>query len=60
VHSGVLQKHKWEMCDTLDKESWGIRRAMTSDAVLTIEQIIFNLVSVVRYVNICFSERVFL
>jgi len=31
----------------LDKYSWGIRRAMALDEVITIEQIIFNLVSVV-------------
>ena len=48
LYVGILQKHKWEMCDTLDKYSWGIRLEMKIENVLTIEQILYNLVSVVR------------
>jgi len=37
---GVLQKHKWENAMTIDKQSWGFRRNMQLDDVLSIEELI--------------------
>ncbi|XP_020838743.1 tissue alpha-L-fucosidase-like [Phascolarctos cinereus] len=43
----TLPKRKWEMCTTLDKRSWGYRRNMDSNEVLTDLEIIEELVFVV-------------
>ncbi|CAL4210509.1 unnamed protein product, partial [Meganyctiphanes norvegica] len=37
---GVLQAHKWENAMTLDKKSWGYRRAALATDYLTIEEIL--------------------
>jgi len=37
---GVLQAHKWENAMTLDKKSWGYRRQMTVDDVLTVDDLL--------------------
>lgn len=34
---GHALPHKWENAFTLDKSSWGYRRTMTFDSVMTIE-----------------------
>ena len=52
MHVAVLQKHKYESGATLDKLSWGYRRNtnFTTD-FLTIENLIWQLVSTVRYIR---------
>ncbi|XP_003739537.1 alpha-L-fucosidase [Galendromus occidentalis] len=40
---GTLQEHKWENCMSLDRSSWGYRRTMTLDDVLTIEELLKTL-----------------
>ncbi|PAV87356.1 hypothetical protein WR25_08100 [Diploscapter pachys] len=37
---GKLMKRKWENCLTLDRKSWGNRRNMTSDEILSVFEII--------------------
>ena len=37
---GVLQPHKWENAMTIDKQSWGFRRNMQLDDVLSIKELI--------------------
>ena len=37
---GVLQPHKWENAMTIDKQSWGFRRNMQLDDVLSIKDLI--------------------
>ncbi|KAH3762434.1 alpha-l-fucosidase family protein [Pelomyxa schiedti] len=44
---GVLQPHKWENCLTLDKQSWGYRRNMKLEDVMTIEELLGHLASTV-------------
>jgi len=36
---GVLQKHKWENCLTLDNFSWGYRRTLAASDVLTMKDL---------------------
>ena len=47
-----LQNHKWENAFTVDKRSWGFRREATYSDFLTIEEILEELVSTVRYLCI--------
>jgi len=44
---GVLQKHKWENCMTLDRKSWGFRRNAVYADYLSMEELISALVSTV-------------
>ena len=37
---GYLLPHKWENAMTLDESSWGFRREMTIENVLTIEELV--------------------
>ena len=46
----TLQKHKWENAMTIDKYSWGFRREATLDQYLTIEKLVADLVTTVRWV----------
>lgn len=43
--TGVLQTHKWENAFTIDKQSWGYRKNIDLNQVLTIEQIIKEFVT---------------
>ena len=45
---GVLQKHKWENCMTLDRFSWGYRRNAKLQDYLTMEELLSTFVSTVR------------
>jgi len=47
--SGVLQKHKWENCMTIDSGSWGFRRNALLADYLSIEQLITELAQTVRF-----------
>jgi len=49
--SGVLQKHKWEDCMTIDRASWGFRRNVVLADYLNIEQLITQLAQTVRSVS---------
>jgi len=40
---GVLQKHKWENCFTIDRSSWGFRRNAVSGDYLTVIEILTSL-----------------
>ncbi|CAG0887104.1 unnamed protein product [Cyprideis torosa] len=44
---GVLQPHKWENCLTIDRQSWGFRRNLKMEDILTIEELVEQLVSTV-------------
>jgi len=44
---GVLQKHKWENCFTLDRVSWGFRRNAVSSDFRTVYELIEQLVRTV-------------
>jgi len=44
---GVLQSHKWENAMTVDKESWGHRRNMKMEDVLSMEELIETMASTV-------------
>ncbi|CAG0886970.1 unnamed protein product [Darwinula stevensoni] len=44
---GTLQKHKWESCTTIDRESWGYRREARFADFYSIEEILKMLVGVV-------------
>ena len=49
--SGKLQNHKWENAMTVDKLSWGYRRNADIMDYLTIEELLYQLVSTVRLGN---------
>ncbi|CAN8021387.1 unnamed protein product [Ixodes persulcatus] len=50
---GVLQKHKWENCMTVDKSSWGYRRNAKVSDYRTVQELIGELASTVScYGNI--------
>ncbi|KAE8282189.1 Tissue alpha-L-fucosidase [Larimichthys crocea] len=42
-----LVNHKWERCQSIDKNSWGYRKDMQASEVMDLSSIINNLVSVV-------------
>jgi len=44
---GVLQPHKWENAMTIDKTSWGHRRNMQIEEVLTMDQLVKTLVETI-------------
>jgi len=44
---GKLVRHKWENCMTLDRYSWGYRRKMNINDVLSIEEVIYTLASTI-------------
>ena len=46
--SDKLQNHKWESAMTVDRKSWGFRREAVLTDYLSIEEILENLVTVVR------------
>ena len=46
-----LQNHKWENAFTVDRTSWGFRREATLSDFLSIEDILEELASTVRYVG---------
>ena len=48
LYAAVLQKHKYESGTTMDKGSWGYRRNTKFTDFLTIENLIWQLVSTVR------------
>ncbi|XP_044527270.1 tissue alpha-L-fucosidase-like [Gracilinanus agilis] len=43
----TLPQRKWEMCTTLDKQTWGYRQTMESKDVMTELEIIWELIEVV-------------
>lgn len=45
---GVLQPHKWENAMTIDTKSWGYRRNSNLSAYISIDNLIWQLVSTVR------------
>lgn len=45
---GKLQPHKWENCMTIDRKSWGYRREMTVDDVLSIDELLATLAETIR------------
>ncbi len=48
-YSDKLQNHKWENAMTIDQHSWGYRRDANFGSYLSIENLVGNLVSTVRY-----------
>ncbi|ESO03950.1 hypothetical protein HELRODRAFT_79486 [Helobdella robusta] len=44
---GVLQKHKWENCMTMDLSSWGYRRVAQLKDIITINKLIYELASTI-------------
>nr|CAD7392960.1 unnamed protein product [Timema cristinae] len=44
---GTLQAHKWENCMTIDQVAWGYRRNAKLSDYLSIEELIYSLVSTV-------------
>ncbi|XP_069751855.1 tissue alpha-L-fucosidase-like [Narcine bancroftii] len=44
-----LQNHKWEMCTSVDKSSWGYRRNMRVNDVMDLPSIITNLLDTICY-----------
>jgi alpha-L-fucosidase len=48
---GQLGKHKWENAMTLLKNSWGIRRDSQIDEYLTVNEMLRELASTVRFVK---------
>lgn len=45
--SGKLQNHKWENAFTIDSKSWGYRRNVNLNEILTTNQILEEVVSTV-------------
>lgn len=48
---GHLVTHKWENCFTIDKGSWGFRRTATLNDYITIEELLKEVVTTVRFVD---------
>ena len=48
LYAAVLQKHKYESGTTMDRGTWGYRRNTKFTDFLTIENLIWQLVSTVR------------
>ena len=46
---GALEKHKWENAMTIDREAWGYRRNVAIKDYLTINELLIQLASTVRY-----------
>lgn len=46
--TGHLIQHKWENAMTIDKKSWGFRRKTLLQDILSIEELIAQLVTTVR------------
>ncbi|XP_048356653.1 tissue alpha-L-fucosidase [Sphaerodactylus townsendi] len=46
---GTLPTHKWEMCSSIDRRSWGYRSDMQMDELMDASSIIKELVSTVSY-----------
>lgn len=46
---GKLQKMKWENATTIDRHSWGFRREANLKDYFTIEELIKQLATTVRY-----------
>ncbi|XP_069079558.1 tissue alpha-L-fucosidase [Pleurodeles waltl] len=46
---GVLPDHKWEMCTSIDRYSWGYRRNMKVDQLMDESSIIHELIQTVSY-----------
>lgn len=44
---GVLQKHKWENCMTLDKYAWGFRKEAKIEDYLSPEELISTIIETV-------------
>ncbi|XP_043573744.1 tissue alpha-L-fucosidase-like [Chiloscyllium plagiosum] len=44
-----LQNHKWEMCTSIDRRSWGYRRNMHLSEVMDLSSIISTLLTTVSY-----------
>ena len=44
---GTLQEHKWENAMTIDRGSWGIRRNINIEEILSVERLISELASTV-------------
>jgi len=47
--AGTLQKHKFENCMTIDRQSWGYRRNAVYASYLSVHEIIVQLVQTVRF-----------
>lgn len=63
VHTGVLQKHKWENAMTVDRYSWGYRREANMSDILSPLELLTELVKTVRLerqqhdtVSVCMYE----
>ncbi len=48
VFLDVLQKRKWENCNTIDRKSWGFRREAVLSDYLNTHQLLAQLVTTVR------------
>ncbi|XP_054855081.1 tissue alpha-L-fucosidase [Eublepharis macularius] len=46
---GTLPTHKWEMCSSIDRKSWGYRSNMKIDELMSTSSIIEELVNTVSY-----------
>lgn len=44
---GKLQNHKWENAFTIDSKSWGYRRNMALNEILSVDQLLKEVVSTV-------------
>ena len=51
ARAGTLQPHKWENAMTIDTKTWGFRRNSNLAAYVTIENLVWQLVSTVRWVR---------
>ena len=50
--AGVLQEHKFENALTIDRHSWGYRRDALLEDFLSMEELLQQLASTVRYITI--------